>query len=368
MGYTLNRCQPVRADLLHRHPRRRRHRGDREHRPPLGMATAAAAAGRDRGGGRGRQPDHRRDPDRGRGAAADAVRLGLMGPYMSPIPANASAAMIFSFFVAVMVTPWLMVKIGRRNAPMAGHAHGAPTAARSAAPTPPSPADPGLQAARAWPSCSSSAVLTFGSLALFYTGTSRSSCCPSTTSPSSGRDRPARGRLGRGDRPRRAGGGAVARPARVSSRVQTHAGTAAPFNFNGLVRHYYLRAGRAAAGRRADQPRPSTSATAEPRHRARPARAAQGADLPEGTSLKVVEPPPGPPVMATLLAEIYGPDAETRRATARRCARPSRACPSSSMSTTASAPRAAAARDDLDPTISSSSGSSRRRVRHDRAS
>ena len=37
---------------------------------------------------------------------------GLMGPYMSPIPANASAAMIFSFFVAVIVTPWLMMKIG----------------------------------------------------------------------------------------------------------------------------------------------------------------------------------------------------------------------------------------------------------------
>ncbi|MFN4128455.1 MAG: efflux RND transporter permease subunit, partial [Paracoccaceae bacterium] len=36
---------------------------------------------------------------------------GLMGPYMSPIPANASAAMILSFFVAVIITPWLMVKI-----------------------------------------------------------------------------------------------------------------------------------------------------------------------------------------------------------------------------------------------------------------
>jgi multidrug efflux pump subunit AcrB len=36
---------------------------------------------------------------------------GLMGPYMSPIPANASAAMLFSFFVAVIVTPWLMMKI-----------------------------------------------------------------------------------------------------------------------------------------------------------------------------------------------------------------------------------------------------------------
>ena len=37
---------------------------------------------------------------------------GMMGPYMSPIPVNASAAMVFSFFVAVMVTPWLMMKFG----------------------------------------------------------------------------------------------------------------------------------------------------------------------------------------------------------------------------------------------------------------
>ena len=40
---------------------------------------------------------------------------GLMGPYMSPIPANASAAMIFSFFVAVIVTPWLMLKFGKKS-------------------------------------------------------------------------------------------------------------------------------------------------------------------------------------------------------------------------------------------------------------
>jgi multidrug efflux pump subunit AcrB len=41
-----------------------------------------------------------------------------------------------------------------------------------------------------------------------------------------------------------------------------------------------------------------------------------GVPVPEGTSLKVVEPPPGPPVISTLLAEIYGPDDETRRAVA----------------------------------------------------
>ena len=74
--------QPVRADLLHRHPGRRRHRGGREHRPPLGderrprracrrAIEAVAEVG---------NPDHRRHPDRGGGAAADAVRLRPDGP------------------------------------------------------------------------------------------------------------------------------------------------------------------------------------------------------------------------------------------------------------------------------------------------
>jgi len=40
---------------------------------------------------------------------------GLMGPYMSPIPANASMAMIFSFFVAVTITPWLLLRVARRH-------------------------------------------------------------------------------------------------------------------------------------------------------------------------------------------------------------------------------------------------------------
>ena len=69
---------------------------------------------------------------------------GLMGPYMSPIPANASIAMLFSFFVAVTVTPWLLLRLaGRRFAVDAGgttKAHGT-TSARwdgsiSASPTP----------------------------------------------------------------------------------------------------------------------------------------------------------------------------------------------------------------------------------------
>ena len=93
---------------------------------------------------------------------------GLMGPYMSPIPANASAAMIFSFFVAVILTPWLMMKRrpASRRAAATAHGHGGPLGrlyVRVARP------DPQRAARGPGSSCSSSASLTLGSLALFYT-------------------------------------------------------------------------------------------------------------------------------------------------------------------------------------------------------
>lgn len=55
---------------------------------------------------------------------------GLMGPYMSPIPANASAAMVLSFFVAMMVTPWLMMRIAKANGGHHDDAHGGGLLAR----------------------------------------------------------------------------------------------------------------------------------------------------------------------------------------------------------------------------------------------
>jgi hypothetical protein len=94
-----------------------------------------------------------------------------------------------------------------------------------------------------------------------------------------------------------------------------------------------------------------------PKHRARPRSSHEIAldlreriaaiPLPEGASLKVVEPPPGPPVMATLLAEIYGPDAETRRAVAARVEEAFRSVPSSSISTIPGASRRPRPGDDL---------------------
>jgi hypothetical protein len=96
--------------------------------------------------------------------------------------------------------------------------------------------------------------------------------------------------------------------------IQVYAGTPAPFNFNGLVRHYYSRESSElgelqinlaprSSGRRA-----SHEVALDLRGRLK------GMVLPEGAVLRVVEVPPGPPVLATLLAEIYGPDSTTRRA------------------------------------------------------
>src|SRR5690606_26185776 len=85
-------------------------------------------------------------------------------------------------------------------------------------------------------------------------------------------------------------------------------------NFNGLVRHYYLRSSpemgdvQVNLAAKGERDRTSHEIALELRQRL------QGIDVPAGTAIKVVEPPPGPPVMGTLLAEIYGPDGETRRA------------------------------------------------------
>jgi multidrug efflux pump subunit AcrB len=100
--------------------------------------------------------------------------------------------------------------------------------------------------------------------------------------------------------------------------IQAYAGTAAPFNFNGLVRHYYLRAapemGDLQINLKPKHERERASHDIALDIRAQLA----GLDVPAGTSIKVVEVPPGPPVLSTLLAEVYGPDAETRRAHAAR--------------------------------------------------
>jgi multidrug efflux pump subunit AcrB len=107
----------------------------------------------------------------------------------------------------------------------------------------------------------------------------------------------------------------VARDEAVSD-VQTYAGTAAPFNFNGLVRHYFLRRGPTVADVQVNlKPKHDRS---EQSHdialRLRPA--VDSVARAYGASVKLAEIPPGPPVLATLTAEVYGPDYDTQIAVA----------------------------------------------------
>jgi multidrug efflux pump subunit AcrB len=242
---------------------------------------------------------------------------GMMGPYMSPIPANASAAMIFSFFVAVMVTPWLMMKFAGK-APVHGHdehGHGGVLGRAYAA-----VARPILSSkAASWVFLLSVGLLTMASLGLFYTKDVTVKLLPfdNKSELSVTIDLPEGSSVEATDAVAQDVARQVLALDEVRS-VQTHAGAAAPFNFNGLVRHSFYRVepqqGDVAINllSKAERERSSHEIALDIRERI------TAVAVPPGTSLKVVEPPPGPPVMATLLAEIYGPDAETRRKVAEK--------------------------------------------------
>lgn len=245
---------------------------------------------------------------------------GLMGPYMSPIPANASAAMIFSFFVAVIITPWLMLQIaGRANMQVHGHddtygGHHGGRLERMFRKV----ATPILASKkRSLGFLLITAALSFGSLVLLYTKDVTVKLLPfdNKSELSVMIDLPEGSSVEATDRVAQDVAKAVMALPEVTA-VQTHAGTPAPFNFNGLVRHYYLRAepqlGEVQINLtpKAERSRASHDIALDIRARL------QNLSVPAGTSLKTVEPPPGPPVISTLLAEVYGPTPEARRAAA----------------------------------------------------
>ena len=245
---------------------------------------------------------------------------GLMGPYMSPIPSNASAAMIFSFFVAVIITPWLMVKVAGK-ADMSAHGHddaygGHPGGRLGALYA--RVARPILRSkGTSWLFLIVTIVLSFGSLGALYTRDVTVKLLPfdNKSELSVVIDLPEGASVEATDRVAQ-DVAAIAMDLPEVVGLQTHAGTASPFNFNGLVRHYFLRQepnlGEVALNLspKGDRDRASHDIALDLRERLK------AVEAPEGTSIKVVEPPPGPPVIATLLAEVYGPDAETRRTAA----------------------------------------------------
>ena len=244
---------------------------------------------------------------------------GLMGPYMSPIPANASMAMLFSFFVAVTITPWLLMKVSRRR--FEG----------LAAPSLPRHDDFGRMG-RFYKRIATPLLrgrlrsrvfllvvgaATLASCALFATKSVRVKLLPfdDKSEVQVVLDLPRGSSLEDTDRVLTAAAARLRDIPELAS-IQAYAGTAAPFNFNGLVRHYYFREspelGDLAVNLapKGERKRASHAIALDIRERLR------ALVLPAGSAIKVVEVPPGPPVLATLLAEVYGPDAESRRALA----------------------------------------------------
>ncbi len=240
---------------------------------------------------------------------------GLMGPYMAPIPVNASAAMVFSFFVAVVIAPWLMIRFARKALTTDGtHGHGEGrlgAAYRSLAGR--------VIATRrsALTFLIAVGVATLLAMTMFYTKTVTVKLLPfdNKSELQVVVDMPEGTSL---ESTQRTMGSVAAITQTVPEvvSIEAYAGTASPFNFNGLVRHYFLR-NRPEMGdlsinlmHKGDRDRASHAIALDLRERL------TELPLPKGASIKVVEAPPGPPVMSTLLAEVYGPDAETRRAVA----------------------------------------------------
>ena len=240
---------------------------------------------------------------------------GLMGPYMAPIPANASAAMLFSFVVAMVVAPWLMLKLAPREKSVAAGNSGHHAVGRLGRLY--------LRVARpivrsrlaAWAFLISVGLATIAVCVLFATKDVTVKLLPfdNKSELSVVVDLPEGASLEDTERVLLKAASIVEQTPEVRS-IQAYAGTAAPFNFNGLVRHYYFRSQpeqgelQINLADKAERSRASHPIALEIRNRLK------ALPLPPGTALKVVEVPPGPPVLATLLAEVYGPDAATRRA------------------------------------------------------
>ena len=247
---------------------------------------------------------------------------GLMGPYMRPIPVGAGAAMFFSLLIAFIVTPWAAVRL-------LGKSH----ASHSPAPHDGSHAkedfltrmyrafmNPLIEKARwRWGFLMAITGMLLASMALVGIGWVQVKMLPFDNKSelqvilnmpeSSTLEHTANVTLEMAE---------AIRDVPEVTDYQTYIGTAAPFNFNGLVRHYFLRTGPNVADIQVNlvdkHARKAQSHDVAKRIRNLVAPIAERYDA----SLTVAEVPSGPPVLQTLVAEIYGPTEDTRQDIARQ--------------------------------------------------
>jgi multidrug efflux pump subunit AcrB len=240
---------------------------------------------------------------------------GLMGPYMRPIPIGASAAMVFSILVAFVVTPWAAIRLLK---PGAAHGEGEreDTFTRFYRRV----MGPLLHNTPVrWSFLGGVVVLLVGSMALVYVQFVKVKMLPFDNKSEFQVivDMPEGTTLEQTAVVARALATRVMTHKEVTD-VQTYVGTASPYNFNGLVRHYFLRRG-------------SNVADIQVNLLGKHARSTQSHAIAKAVRLgldpiakrynarvKVAEVPPGPPVLQTLVAEIYGPSEEGRGKLARQ--------------------------------------------------
>jgi len=232
---------------------------------------------------------------------------GLMGPYMRPIPVGASAAMVFSLIVAFVVSPWAALRLLRHYA--GRPAYGQETEGwttrfyrRLMNPLIQKPA-------RRWMFLGAVVVLLLAAIAFVPFKWVQVKMLPFDNKSEFQViiDMPDGTPLEQTTRVAQALGGFLGQQPEVIN-YQIYSGTSGPYNFNGLVRHYFLR-------------RQPNQADIQVNLLSRHERKAQSHDIarklrpeldkiaaPFGARIKVAEVPPGPPVLETLVAEVYGPD------------------------------------------------------------
>lgn len=241
---------------------------------------------------------------------------GLMGPYMSPIPINASMGMVISLFIAFSITPWLALKLMAKHTPTSSHQtheHHSPLEpvfrkimSPFLHPTQGQKRRHGLYAGIVMliALAMSLAVvqwvvlkmLPFDNKSEFQILVDMPTGTPVEKTAAVLQDL----------------GAYLATVPEVTD-YQAYAGSSAPINFNGLVRQYYLRAD-------AEQGDIQVNLV-DKHHRSQQSHVIVSrirADLQKianqhKAKLKVVEVPPGPPVLAPIVAEIYAPDRQSQQ-------------------------------------------------------
>ncbi len=242
---------------------------------------------------------------------------GMMGPYMSPMPIGASIAMLLSLFVALTVTPYLGYHFLNEKEKSESEPDHKPNLIYKLYNRIERPLlDNGR---KRWFILGVTAVLLLGSVAMFFNQSVAVKMLPFDNKNEFQVviDMPEGTTLERTAVVAREIAQYVAQFPEVEN-YQTYVGTSAPITFNGLVRHYDQRAG-------------SNMADIQVNLSSKEDRDLQSHDIAKkmragiqeigdqyGANVKLVEVPPGPPVLSTLVAEVYGPEYDQQIEVARQ--------------------------------------------------